>query len=122
MTGIILAFGLDEREVEHLSAICEKTELELQCVRSEEYGNMLGALIGLFPKQPDGNHPMLPGKMLVFAFVPDPMLNYVLAEIRAAAIAPGSYKAILTQNNVLWTVPELFEELRREREELNDHP
>lgn len=121
MTGTVLAFGLGDGELSTLQSICDKTELQLRRVRQEEYGNPLGTFVGLFPKKAPAFHQALPGKMLVFAFVPDPMLDYVLAEIRKAGVAQGSYKAVLTKNNMVWTVPDLFSELQREREALQDY-
>lgn len=121
MDGCILAFGLTETELKKLRALCEITELRLTAVEESEYGSVLGAFIGLLPPNPPAPHDPLPAKMLVFGFVPDAMLQYVLNRLRAEDIASGSYKAVLTPNNVFMTVPELFEELRREREELGDH-
>ncbi len=102
-------------------ALCTQLDMELRCVEREEYGNPIGALAGLIPATREAAHAPLPDKMLLFAFVPDLLLQFVLAQLRNAGVAVGSYKAVLTEHNVAWTPRELFEELRREREELDNH-
>lgn len=114
----ILSFGLDCGEVAVLERLCAQLDMNLRQVRTEEYGNPVGALAGLMPVTVGQGQAPLAEKMLVFAFVPDFLLQYLLEEIRKAGIAQGSYKAVLTEHNVAWTPHELFEELRREREEL----
>lgn len=52
---------------------------------------------------------------LVLCGLRDKRLDKVLFELRRADI-PIEYKAVLTQSNQEWTVPELMKELQRERQ------
>ena len=53
---------------------------------------------------------------MVFAGLTEDHLNQMLFLMRKSGIAPVNYKAILTDTNKNWTVPELYEELQREHE------
>lgn len=123
MQGMVLSFGLEAEENKKLKMLCEMVGLRLRKVQPAEYGQPVGSFAGVMPKagQPEPQSE-LSGKMLVFAFVSDRQLNVMLSGIKTAGIAVGSYKAVLTETNAAWTVHELFAELCREREELNDHP
>ena len=120
MKGTILAFGLEEMELLVLKELCGMAGLEQISVDPADFGSPLGALVGLTEKSAPVPHEPLSEKMLVFCFVPDFLLESVLDVLRAAGVAPGSYKAVLTENNVAWTPTELFAELRRERRELEE--
>ena len=123
MQGIVLSFGLEQAENKKLKALCEMVGLRLRKVLPEEYGQPIGSFVGVMPKKEAVEaQKEIDGKMLVFAFVSDRQLNVMLSGIKTARIAAGSYKAVLTENNAAWTVPALFAELCKEREELNDHP
>ena len=123
MQGIVLSFGLESAENKKLKALCEMIGLRLRKVLPEEYGQPVGSFAGVMPKteQPQPQKE-IDGKMLVFAFVSDRQLNVMLSGLKTARIAAGSYKAVLTETNAAWTVPTLFAELCREREELGDTP
>lgn len=56
-----------------------------------------------------------PPSCLVLCGLRDKRLDKVLFELRRADI-PIEYKAVLTQSNQEWTVPELMKELQRERQ------
>lgn len=123
MAGMVLSFGLEAGENKKLKSLCEMVGLRLRKVLPEEYGQPVGSFAGVMPRV-DGAEEQkeLSGKMLVFAFVSDRQLNVMLSSMKTARIAIGSYKAVLTETNAAWTVPTLFAELCREREELNDIP
>lgn len=123
MAGMVLSFGLEAEENKKLKSLCEMVGLRLRKVLPEEYGQPVGSFAGVMPRV-DGAEEQkeLSGKMLVFAFVSDRQLNVMLSSMKTARIAIGSYKAVLTETNAAWTVPTLFVELCREREELNDIP
>ena len=119
MAGTVLTFQLTDKENATLKDLCTVAGLLLRKVEPAEYGKTLGALAASSPDTgAAGWRPPLPEKMIVFADVPDELLDMLLSMLRALEIGVGSYKAVLTEMNVQWTVPELFAELRREREEI----
>lgn len=120
MAGKILSFQLTPAENNALKGMCAVMGLQLREVRQEEYGKTLGALAGVKPDLGGGKwFAPLSGQMLVFADVPNGQLDAILTMLRSKQIAPGSYKAVLTETNAGWTVPVLFAELQKEREALS---
>lgn len=121
MGGTVLSFRLTQKENAQLKDLCMVMGLRLREVGPEQYGETIGALAGLAAETGASKHLVpLPGKMLVFANVPDGALDVLLSMLRAMEIAVGSYKAVLTETNQSWTVPMLFAELKAEREELEN--
>ena len=119
MAGTVLTFQLTEAEGAALKDLCIVAGLRLREVGPAEYGQTLGALAGLIPETGEaGKADPLPERMIVFADVDDELLDLLLPMLRALEIGVGAYKAILTETNAAWTVPELFAELQREREEI----
>ena len=55
-------------------------------------------------------------EMVVFAGLSETHLNQMLHLMRKSGMAPVDYKAVLTETNKDWTVPELYAELAREHE------
>lgn len=121
MGGTVLSFRLTPKENAQLKDLCMVMGLRLREVGPEQYGETIGALAGLTAETGAPKHlAPPPAKMLVFAQVSDDALDVLLSMLRAMEIAVGSYKAVLTENNRSWTVPELFAELKAEREELEN--
>ena len=116
MAGTVLTFQLTAAENASLKRACGLMGLRLREVTQEEYGKPLGALAGIAPFA--GEAPWfapLSDKMIVFAEVSNGQLDAILTMLRNKKIAPGAYKAVLTETNAEWTVPVLFAELQKER-------
>lgn len=94
--------------------------LKLRLVRVEkaDYSQTIGYLSGQKdmeenPEKYEGTD--LEQEMLVFAGLSNQKLDEVLKAMRKAGVRVN-YKAILTETNCRWTVPELYHELAAEHE------
>lgn len=85
-------------------------------VKKEEYAQTIGYLAGLKemeenPEKYEGEE--LGQEMMIFAGLRNQRLDELLKAMRKAGVCVP-YKAILTETNCTWNVPELYQELARE--------
>lgn len=97
--------------------------VRLKRISPEQYNQPLGVLAGIKDMEPvpgvyEGEE--LSSSMFVFCFFNDDRLNKALAALRKCGAGPFPYKAVLTPTNCEWTVPDCFEEIRKEHEAM--HP
>lgn len=91
-------------------------------VRKEDYLQTIGKLAGLKdmgenPEKYAGEE--LEQEMMVFAGLGNPKLDELLKAMRRVGVRID-YKAILTETNCTWTVPELYRELAAEHEAMKN--
>ena len=79
-----------------------------------DFGQTIGALAGVLPREPDAPAAPLPGEMLVMAHFRPGLLEGMLQGWRAAHIPPVALKAMLTDTNAAWTAPALYAEIAKE--------
>lgn len=98
--------------------------LKLRLVRVEkaDYSQTIGYLSGQKdmeenPEKYEGTD--LEQEMLVFAGLSNQKLDELLKAMRKAGVRVN-YKAILTETNCRWTVPELYHELAAEHETMQN--
>lgn len=98
--------------------------LKLRLVRVEkaDYSQTIGYLAGQKdmeenPEKYEGTD--LEQEMLVFAGLSNQKLDELLKAMRKAGVRVN-YKAILTETNCRWTVPELYHELAAEHETMQN--
>lgn len=98
--------------------------LKLRLVRVEkaDYSQTIGYLTGQKdmeenPEKYEGTD--LEQEMLVFAGLSNQKLDELLKTMRKAGVRVN-YKAILTETNCRWTVPELYHELAAEHETMQN--
>ena len=58
-------------------------------------------------------------EMMVFAGIPNQKLDQILFMMRKNGVKRVDYKAILTETNKTWTIPELYEEISKEHEQMH---
>lgn len=89
-------------------------------IREEEYLQSIGYLAGMKDMEKSlekYNGEALGQEMIVFAGLGEGRLNQLLGGMRKSGIRVD-YKAILTETNRTWTVPELYKELAAEHESM----
>ena len=89
-------------------------------VKKEAYSQTIGYLAGL--KEMEENPEKYAGEeldqeMMIFAGLSNQRLDELLKAMRKAGVRVD-YKAILTETNCTWTVPELYKELVSEHESM----
>lgn len=97
--------------------ICMSLRIRVRMIKKEEYLQPIGVLAGMKEAQEstvayEGNE--LADEMMVFAGVTGSHLDQILFMMRKKGMKRIDYKAVLTDTNGEWTVPELFAELEKE--------
>jgi len=117
MAQTILEFRLDPDKHDAVKDICGRLGIRLIAAARKDYGQKIGALAGIKGFSRDGkvySGPELPAEMLVFSGMNSEQVDVFLAEYKKSGTAPIGLKAVVTPDNVFWSVDELFRELMRE--------
>lgn len=117
--SILLINFQDKKKLREIQMMAMAVKLRMKQVDKSDYLQPIGYLAGNKEIQPvdaqyEGEE--LGQEMLVFAGLTEDHLNQMLFLMKKSGIAPVNYKAILTDTNKNWTVPELYAELQREHE------
>lgn len=64
----------------------------------------------------------LEGEMIVMAGLSGAKMETVLTALKKAGVHKTCLKAVLTDTNRFWTAPELYEELKKEYDKMNEQP
>ena len=114
MTPILLAYQIEPGKLGKMQVVCLRLGIRVQAVNPADFGQPIGALAGVLPRNPDAPAAPLPGEMLVMAHFRPGMLEGMLQGLRAAHIPPVALKAMLTDTNAAWTAPALYAEIAKE--------
>mgnify|MGYP002518608707 CR=1 FL=1 len=118
MRETVLLFNIkDKKRVRDLQMICMSLRIRVRTVKKEEYLQPVGVLAGMKEMEKkeeiyDGEE--LADEMMVFAGVTGSHLDQILFMMRKKGMKRMDYKAVLTDTNSKWNVPELYQELERE--------
>jgi len=116
---VLLINFQNKKQLREMQMLLMAVKLRMRLVKREEYLQPIGVLAGMKEMEPADavyTGEELEKEMLVFAGLTEEHLNQVLYLMRKGGAGPVDYKAILTDTNKNWTVPELYEELAREHE------
>lgn len=104
MTPTLLAYQIEPGKLGKMQVVCLRLGIRVQVVDPADFGQPIGALAGVLPRDPDAPAAPLPGEMLVLAHFRPGMLEGLLQGLRAAHIPPVALKAMLTDTNAAWTL------------------
>ncbi|MDE6312288.1 MAG: DUF3783 domain-containing protein [Lachnospiraceae bacterium] len=118
-TELVMYHIKDSKKEKKLMGLCKRLQMQTRKIKSGDVNCSVGVLAG-FPemavrtaqKAPMGYQ--LP-ELLVFSGMPEKRLDEFLAEYRTESIEPVGLKAIITPQNVHWSLYELTAELVKER-------
>ena len=118
---VVLMYHLEGDRGRKLKTIFVQNGLRIRQIPREEYNQPIGALTGIkeIPRVEevyDGDE--LAEEMLVFRGVYGKRLDLLLAQMRKNKVAVN-LKAILTEHNVGWSGLQLYEELKKEHEQMH---
>ena len=118
---VVLMYRLEGDRGRKLKMIFVQNGLQIRQIPREEYNQPIGALAGIkeIPRVEevyDGDE--LAEEMLVFRGVYGKRLDLLLAQMRKNKVAVN-LKAILTEHNVGWSGLQLYEELKKEHEQMH---
>ena len=117
MAQIILTFGLGKEKIKVVRSIAQKNRIQIKEISRKDYNQTLGALAGIqgFAKEKViYNGPDFPLEMIVFSGIDSAQIDTFLADYKQTGAQPVPLKAIITPQNIFWTVETLFKELWKE--------
>ena len=117
MAQIILTFGLGKEKIKVVRSIAQKNRIQIKEISRKDYNQKLGALAGIqgFAKEKViYNGPDFPLEMIVFPGIDSAQIDTFLADYKQTGAQPVPLKAIITPQNIFWTVETLFKELWKE--------
>lgn len=117
MAQIILTFGLGKEKIKVVRSIAQKNRIQIKEISRKDYNQNLGALAGIqgFAKEKViYNGPDFPLEMIVFSGIDSAQIDTFLADYKQTGAQPVPLKAIITPQNIFWTVETLFKELWKE--------
>lgn len=117
MAQIILTFGLGKEKTKVVRSIAQKNRIQIKEISRKDYNQKLGALAGIqgFAKEKViYNGPDFPLEMMVFSGIDSAQIDSFLADYKQTGAQPVPLKAIITPQNIFWTVETLFKELWKE--------
>ena len=113
MAQIILTFGLGKEKIKVVRSIAQKNRIQIKEISRKDYNQKLGALAGIqgFAKEKViYNGPDFPLEMIVFSGIDSAQIDTFLADYKQTGAQPVPLKAIITPQNIFWTVETLFKE------------
>ena len=83
MTPTLLAYQIDPKKLGKMQIVCLRLGIRVQAVDPADFGQTIGALAGVLPREPDAPAAPLPGEMLVMAHFRPGLLEGMLQGWRA---------------------------------------
>ena len=110
----LLAFAVSDDRLSRLRFCCLSLGIAVKPVAPEDFGQPLGALLGIMERADAAPEPGPVGEMLVMTAFDDALAHRFLAALRQLRIPPFRLKAMLTPTNVTWNARRLYAELSAE--------
>ena len=114
---LILTFGLEKQKIKSVRNIAQKNNIFVKEISPRDYRQKIGTLAGIdgFTKDKSFyNGPDFPLEMIVFSGIDSAQIDTFLADYKQTGAQPVPLKAIITPQNIFWTVEALFKELWKE--------
>ena len=106
-----------------MKSVLVRMGIRIKNVTNEQTGETIGSLLGMEQQgNPDEAGEKTDGaiEMLVLHQFTERRLDQLLFQLRKAGVPKIELKAIVTEQNSRWTLYQLYEELRKEREAFAD--
>ena len=108
-----------------MKSVLVQMGIRIKNVTDEQTGETIGSLLGMEQQgKPDEAGEQLDGaieeQMLVLHQFTERRLDQLLFQLKKAGVPKIELKAIVTEQNSRWTLYQLYEELRKEREAFAD--
>lgn len=116
---VLLINFQDAKQLREIKMILLSMKIKMKTVEKKDYLQKIGYLAGLKDMEAvqevyDGEE--LEKEVMIFANLREAQLDQILYRIRKNGVKKVDYKAILTDTNKDWNVPQLYEELAGEHE------
>lgn len=118
---VLLINFQDAKQLREIKMILLSMKIKMKTVEKKDYLQKIGYLAGLKDMEAvqevyDGEE--LEKEVMIFANLREAQLDQILYRIRKNGVKKVDYKAILTDTNKDWNVPQLYEELAGEHEKM----
>ncbi len=119
---LILFYEIEKEKLDKIEQICKKLNFRTKKVAKAFYLEKIGFLISFPGWKKQGIRYEKEGfkeEMIVFSGLDSNDLDKFLDEYQKEGLEPITLKAVVTEYNKSWTSVELFQELQRERKQVN---
>ena len=118
---VLLINFQDAKQLREIKMILLSMKIKMKTVEKKDYLQKIGYLAGLKDMEAvqevyDGEE--LEKEVMIFANLREAQLGQILYRIRKNGVKKVDYKAILTDTNKDWNVPQLYEELAGKHEKM----
>lgn len=127
----ILLFHVDGKKASRIQTLCRTLHFQTKIVSGTQYRNSLGYVAGITGIPPIGqddhtgltdlSHDPFQKEMLIFSGMTSEELDLFLSSYRESGMEPIALKAVITPDNVFWSIGRLYRELEKEHSRLNKH-
>ena len=120
----VLLYNIDPEKGRKLRFLMVRMGMRIRVVAKEDYGKAIGTLAGMKDvtlETPDYPVEYFQDEMMVMRGFTEGRLDMFLQAMRKEGIGRIDYKAILTPNNCRWNSWQLYEELKKEHEQMHQH-
>ena len=118
----VLLYNIDSEKGRKLSMLMLRMGMRARVVDKADYGKPVGLLAGLKDvtvEDPDAEVSDFSDEMMVMRGFTERRLDLFLQSMRREGIERIDYKAILTPVNSRWNSWQLYQELKKEHEQMN---
>ena len=118
----VLLYNIDSEKGRKLRMLMLRMGMRARVVDKADYGKPVGLLAGLKDvtvEDPDGEVSDFSEEMMVMRGFTERRLDLFLQSMRREGIERIDYKAILTPVNSRWNSCQLYQELKKEHEQMN---
>src|SRR5574344_1563441 len=118
----VLLYNIDSEQNRKLRMLMLRMGMRVRVVDKADYGKPVGLLAGLKDvtiEDPDGEVSDFSEEMMVMRGFTERRLDLFLQSMRREGIERIDYKAILTPVNSRWNSCQLYQELKKEHEQMN---
>lgn len=118
----VLLYNIDSEKGRKLRMLMLRMGMRARVVDKADYGKPVGLLAGLKDvtvEDPDGEVSDFSEEMMVMRGFTERRLDLFLQSMRREGIERIDYKAILTPVNSRWNSWQLYQELKKEHEQMN---
>ena len=122
MKETVLMYRIEEKAKQAIVTILKQLDVEIREIGEDETPQQIGYLLNLpgFKKSEEESQRKCEESFLFFAFFTDEQLDIVLEIFRRASIPYIPYKAMLTNDNVVYTFEELYTNVEHEYESITN--
>ena len=117
----VLLYNMDNEKSRKLKMLMIRMGIRIRMVDKEDYGSPVGILAGLKEitlEDPNAEVMDFNDEMMILRGFTNARLDLFLQVMRKEGIGRINYKAILTPTNARWNSWQLYQEIKKEHEEM----